>query len=222
VNTVAAGALAALVRFATGVVVERPHGPVAPGGRVYFANHTSHLDGPLVWATLPAEQRLRTRVVGARDYWGCGWRRPLAARLPVVLIDRHGLDVTGRARQVEVLLEALDDDGSLVLFPEGTRGSEELPAAFRTGLYHLARRRPGLPLVPVHLAGCHRMLPRGAWLPAPVVPRVRFGRPLSLAPDEDRDAFLQRCRAAVCALAAPPPDAAPVPAPAAAWRRRPA
>src|ERR1700722_516241 len=36
--------------------------------RIYFANHSSHLDVLIIWASLPPPIRDLTRPVGARDY----------------------------------------------------------------------------------------------------------------------------------------------------------
>jgi 1-acyl-sn-glycerol-3-phosphate acyltransferase len=40
--------------------------------RVYFANHTSHLDSIVIWSSLPQAVRTITRPVGAKDYWMAG------------------------------------------------------------------------------------------------------------------------------------------------------
>ena len=37
--------------------------------RIYFANHTSHIDTIAIWSALPVRLRRRTRPVAARDYW---------------------------------------------------------------------------------------------------------------------------------------------------------
>jgi len=50
-----------------------------PVQRVYFANHTSNLDGPVLWASLPAPVRDLTRLIGAKDYWTVGRVRPFLA-----------------------------------------------------------------------------------------------------------------------------------------------
>jgi hypothetical protein len=44
-------------------------------------------------------------------------------------------------------------------------------------------------------------MPKGALLPAPIICTVRFGAPLALAAEEDKDVFLERARAAVIRLA---------------------
>ena len=47
--------------------------------RVYFANHTSHLDAVVLWSALPTEIRALTRPVAAKDYWSKGWLKPRIA-----------------------------------------------------------------------------------------------------------------------------------------------
>jgi hypothetical protein len=44
------------------------------------------------------------------------------------------------------------------------------------------------------------VLPKGEIAPVPLLASVTFGAPLSLADDEDKDAFLARARAAVMEL----------------------
>ena len=128
--------------------------------RLYFANHTSHLDVLVLWTALPPAVRLLTRPVAARDYWQVGQlRQHLAINVfNAVLIDRHPAAGDHSRHPLEPLLTALDDARrhSLILFPEGTRGSNLGPAAFKSGLYHLAKQRPTVELVPdLVAAGWH-------------------------------------------------------------------
>jgi hypothetical protein len=51
--------------------------------------------------------------------------------------------------------------------------------------------------VPVYLENLNRVLPKGEFLPLPILSRVVFGRPQRLEPGEDKAAFLERMRAAV-------------------------
>lgn len=91
-----------------------------PRQRIYFANHTSHIDTLAIWSALPPELRARTRPVAAADYWGGGGlRRYIALRgLNAVLIDRQR---TGDgADPLAPLGEALAGGDSLIIFPEGT------------------------------------------------------------------------------------------------------
>ncbi len=175
----------------------------APTGaqRIYFANHTSHIDTMALWASLPPELRARTRPVAAADYWGTGpIKRYIVLRgLNALLIDRTRTDPG--ADPLAPLFEALDQGDSLILFPEGTRQAQPLPGAFKSGLYHLARRYPEVELIPVYLENLHRSLPKGAFLPVPITCTVRFGAPLERVADEDKQSFLTRARDAVIGAA---------------------
>jgi len=171
-----------------------------PRQRVYFANHTSHVDTVALWAALPPPLRARTRPVAARDYWGHGPRNVLARRaFNAVLIERDRDKVEGDPLQP--LYDALDAGDSLIIFPEGTRNAEILPQAFKSGLFHLARRYPHVEFIAVYLDNARRCLPKGSLMPVPLICTVRFGAPVVMAVDEDKDVFLQRARDAVVALA---------------------
>lgn len=161
--------------------------------RIYFANHTSHIDTIAIWAALPMALRQHTHPVAALDYWGRGLRRYLATRvLRAVLIDRAR--VARAADPLAPLIDSLSRGESLILFPEGTRGDSPIPAAFKSGLYRLAAQFSEVQLIPVYLENLHRSLPKGAVLPIPMTCTVRFGTPMSLAADETKESFLIRAR----------------------------
>jgi 1-acyl-sn-glycerol-3-phosphate acyltransferase len=168
--------------------------------RIYFANHTSHVDTLALWSALPRRLRYRTHPVAARDYWGkSALRKYVATRaLRAVLIDRTREDPA--VDPLEPLHALLATGDSLIIFPEGTRGREELPGPFKSGLYRLAQASPHVELVPVYLANLHRSMPRGAFFPIPLTCTVRFGAPLAAIPGEAKDAFLARARDEVVKL----------------------
>lgn len=206
-ETVVAAALRGLCRLVTGAHPRWQCDPRSTVPRVYFANHCSHLDTLVVWSTLPDELRRRTRPVAARDYWGEGaLRRYIANRVfRALLIDRKtsedgALADQHRQETLDSMTTVLDGGESLILYPEGTRGSGEAIQPFRAGLYHLARARPAVPLVPVYLGNLARILPKGATLPVPMQGQVVFGPEMRLLQDEARQPFLERCRRAVESL----------------------
>ena len=168
--------------------------------RVYFANHTSNLDGPVLWASLPTEVRILTRLIGAKDYWSVGRVRPfLAYRVfNAVLIERK--QVTREANPLDDMVNALGERHSLILFPEGGRQTTPEPQPFKPGLFHLARKRPDVELVPVWMENLNRILPKGEILPVPVLGSVTFGAPIRLQDGEGKADFLVRAREAVIAL----------------------
>ena len=192
-------AVAGLARLIAGGYVRWDEPPSPNGARVYFANHTSHLDFVLLWSYLPPDLRRRTRPVAARDYWEKGpIRRYLAACVfRALLIDRAGPDAR---KAVDEMADCIAAGDSLILFPEGTRGSGEEIAPFKAGLYHLCAARQGLDLVPVSMENLNRVLPKGEFIPVPMVSRVIFGESLRLGDAEPKDEFLARARGAVEAL----------------------
>jgi len=207
-ESLASSVLRGLCRLVTGAQPRWLCDPRSLAPRIYFANHCSHLDTVVVWSTLPDALRERTRPVAARDYWGHGrLRRFVADRVfDALLIDRksaEGAETVERQRRetLEAMTAVLDSERSLILYPEGTRGSGEAVQPFRAGLYHLAKARPAVPLVPVYLGNLARILPKGATLPVPMQGQVVFGPEIRIAIGEDRQAFLERCRLAVLELA---------------------
>jgi len=169
--------------------------------RVYFANHTSHMDTIVLWAALPPSLRANTRPVAAKDYWDKpGIRRTIAKEeLNVVMIDRSRVDPD--ADPLDPLRDALEHGFSLIIFPEGTRSAQQLPGEFKSGLFHLANEFPAVELIPVYIENLHRSMPKGALLPVPIICTVRFGAALKLDAGEDKDQFLRRSRDAVAGLA---------------------
>jgi 1-acyl-sn-glycerol-3-phosphate acyltransferase len=169
--------------------------------RIYFANHTSHIDTVAIWSALTPDLRAKTRTAAAADYWGSSaLKRTIALKaLNAVLIDRKRTDP--QADPLSPLHEVLDAGQSVIIFPEGTRQPQPLPGAFKSGLYHLAQRFPDVELIPVYLDNLHRSMPKGTYLPVPLICTVRFGAPLPRIPEEDKSAFLERARTAVIELA---------------------
>jgi 1-acyl-sn-glycerol-3-phosphate acyltransferase len=174
--------------------------------RVYFANHTSHLDFIIIWSSLPPAMRATTRPVAGADYWGKGpLRRYLAAKVfNAILIERpsreSGTTISAAAKSIESIAAGMGDHSSIIVFPEGTRSltGEVLP--FKSGLYHLLKLKPDLEIVPVYLANMNRILPKGEVLPVPLIGRVIVGPPMRFDPAEDKQTFLTRARDAMLAL----------------------
>lgn len=168
--------------------------------RVYFANHTSNLDGPILWASLPSPVRALTRMVAAKDYWSASrLRLKLACDVfNALLIERK--KPTPECNPLDDMVNALGDRHSLIIFPEGGRQTTPEPQPFKGGLYHLAKKRPDVELVPVWMENLNRILPKGEILPVPMLGSVTFGAPIRLEGGEPKPEFLTRAREAVMAL----------------------
>lgn len=170
--------------------------------RVYFANHASHGDFVLIWTVLPPALRKKTRPVAGADYWLKGRLRAFIAKrvINAVLIERRRSDRD--EDPIAIMASAIDERASLILFPEGTRNTTDdqlLP--FKSGLYLLASARRDIEFVPVWLANLNRVLPKGEFVPIPLLCTVTFGQPLKLQDSETKNEFLARARGALLRLA---------------------
>lgn len=193
--------IAGFARVVTGVSADwRGCRPVAKQ-RVYFANHGSHGDFVLIWTLLPAELREATRPVAAAEIWdGRGIAgfvgREVFRAVPIRRDGPHRLKAA-----MDAMSAALRDGASLIVFPEGTRNTSEAPLLpLRPGIHHLAAAFPHVDFVPVWIENVSRVMPKGEFLPIPLLCSVTFGAPLAFEPSEDRQAYLDRARDALLAL----------------------
>jgi 1-acyl-sn-glycerol-3-phosphate acyltransferase len=175
-----------------------------PRQRIYFANHSSHGDFVLLWASLPPTLRKLAWPVAGADYWQASpLRRYIINRVfNGVLVDRKRS--APDSNPLQPMLQALEQGDSLILFPEGTRNLEDGLLPFKSGLYHLAKSYPQAELVPVWIANLNRVMPKGKLLPLPLLCTTSFGAPLQLDEEETKEQFLARSRDALLALAPEP------------------
>jgi 1-acyl-sn-glycerol-3-phosphate acyltransferase len=200
----AAAAICAAARLLTGARALWQGTAPSAVQRIYYANHTSHIDFVLIWASLPAELRVRTRPVAGADYWNT---TPLKRWLVHEVL--HGVVIErvkseGGANPVDQMIAALDHGDSLILFPEGTRNTtDNVLLPFRSGVYNVVAARPDVECVPVWIENLNRVMPKGEVVPIPLLCTLSFGQPVCIVPGQDKDTFLARLRDALLALAPP-------------------
>ncbi|WP_295374044.1 1-acyl-sn-glycerol-3-phosphate acyltransferase [uncultured Pseudacidovorax sp.] len=202
---VAARAIVLVANLLTGVrAIWSGTTPVAET-TLYFANHSSHGDFVLVWATLPPDLRAITRPVAGQDYWLASRLRRFIGQdvFNALMIRRDGSGAVGGAatNPVEQMVQALEAGDSLIMFPEGTRNTgDAVMLPLKSGLFHIARACPRVRLVPVWIENLKRVLPKGQLVPVPLACSVRYGAPVVLADGEDKAAFLARAQQAMLDL----------------------
>ncbi len=191
--------LLGLIRALTGAQARWQGCPPKAEQRIYFANHQSHADLVLMWAALPEELRSITRPIAAKDYWT---KTPFKKWITTAVFNAIYVDRVKTSDQdpLEPLIDALENGDSIILFPEGTRGNQEEPQSFKSGLYNLAQKFPNVVLVPAWINNVQRVMPKGEVVPVPILCSVTFGAPIALGGDEDRAHFLTRARQAVISL----------------------
>lgn len=167
------------------------------GPCLIVANHSSHLDTPLLLCTLPGPWRRRTAVAAAADYFFDTWWRATASAIMfnTFPIERRGGNLSSTPGDL------LADGWNVVVFPEGTRSPDGWMERFRMGAAYLAVEYQ-VPVVPVGIRGSFAAMPRGRGWPVPGRPRVgvRYGEPLRPAEGESARVFAPKVSAAVAAL----------------------
>lgn len=171
-----------------------------PKQRVYYSNHTSNGDMPMIWSVLPPALRREVRPVAAADYWLQTKLRAFIGPevFNCVLIDRRP-EVDDKP--MDKIIAALDEGSSLIIFPEGNRNMTDadlLP--FKAGLFNMGLARPEVDLVPTWVANLNTIMPKGEIIPLPLICTVTFGAPIHVQDGESKDAFLARASKALSDL----------------------
>lgn len=202
INRLIAGGFCWFARLLTGLTANWIGTEPNKVARIYYANHSSHGDFLLIWASLPDVLRPHTRPVAGKDYWDKGpIRRFLIQQIfHGVLLDRS--NPREAAKGLDVMAKVLDGGESLILFPEGTRNQGTELQPFKGGIHHLAQLRPEIELVPVWIENIGRVMPKGTFVPVPLLCSIRYGAPLLLQENESKKEFLTRLENALKALSA--------------------
>ncbi|GAA5509442.1 hypothetical protein Rcae01_04941 [Novipirellula caenicola] len=165
-----------------GTNVRRREWLPSEGPALIVANHNSHLDVFALMNILGLSRLRHVRPVAAGDYF---LTRPLRRWFSTRIVGILPIDRTKTKRDcdgkhpLEPISEVLRAGGIVLLFPEGTRGEPEKLESFQTGVAHLAKRHPDVPITPVFMHGLGKALPKGETLLVPFFCDVFVGEPLN-------------------------------------------
>lgn len=189
-----------LVLIVIGLNVRHRERIPAKGPAIIVSNHNSHLDTLVLMTLLPWSMLRLLRPVAAKDYF---LRTPLLAWfalriMHIIPLERQVVD--RNQDPLAACSEALRNGEILILFPEGSRGNPEQMGTFKTGIAHLAKRHPDVPITPVFLHGLGKALPKGEAVLVPFFCDVFVGKPLQWT--GDRQNFMTNLETAITSLAA--------------------
>jgi len=143
---------------------------------IYMSNHQSHVDIPMLYATLPSPtiRMLAKAELFRIPLWGRGLR---AAEFVEVDRANHGRAVAS----IEHAARLVRDGVSIYLAPEGTRSRDGRIGKLKKGGFHLALAT-GAPIIPVAIRGTIDILPRGTRsMRLGQRVSVQIGRPIEVA-----------------------------------------
>jgi len=160
------------------------------GGFIVVANHSSHLDAPLITGALPRRLARYLAAGAAADYFfDVKWRKWLTA----LFFNAFPVDRSGRGTGPGMSKRLLALGVPLLIFPQGGRQKIETIDEFKPGAAALSISSD-VPVIPVAIVGASIAMPRGVSWPVrgrkPVA--VVFGTPLRAEPDESTTQFSAR------------------------------
>ena len=143
---------------------------------ILAANHSSHMDTPLILNSLPKELRRKTLVAAASDYFFSSRARGffVSVAIGAVPMDRR----TVSKQTMDEAEQLLADKWCLLVYPEGSRTLDGRLYRGKTGIARLALSAHA-PIVPVGIAGTYDVMPAGRSWPVAGHVQVRFGKPLT-------------------------------------------
>ncbi|MGZ3695336.1 MAG: AMP-binding protein [Bdellovibrionota bacterium] len=192
----------ALFKFRYHLEVEGLENLNSGGPFVFTPNHSSHADMIAIATSTPLSMLHRTYAVAAKDYFFGKWWMALGSR---IMVNALPFDRKARVDEsMRLCRYALDEGGSLVIFPEGTRSPTGNIQEFKTGVGRLLAGNPTAMAVPVYIDGAYAIMPKGSNFPGPGKLRVRYGKPITFAamepgPESNRQ-IADQLRAEVIAL----------------------
>ncbi len=165
---------------------------------VYASNHTSYMDTPVVFATMP----FQFRILAKKELWPLpfiGWHLNRSGQIPIDTVNTHAtLSSLGAG------VKALRSGMPLFVFPEGGRTVTGELQQFLSGAAYLAIRAQ-VPLVPIALSGVYDLLPIHTRHFYPCDLTLMVGEPIpttGMTPRQTEE-LTQRLRAAIGAMLKP-------------------
>jgi long-chain acyl-CoA synthetase len=163
------------------------------------ANHTSHLDTPLVLKVLPREFTSKLAVAAAADYW---FANPVIGGFTALLLNSFPMARRGNVRpSLEHTVDLIDRGWSVLIFPEGTRSLRGELQPFKSGVGLLAVEL-GVPVVSIHIRGAYQVLPKGARTPRRGPVDVTIGPPVRFPPGMNHSQATQQLEQEIHRLSA--------------------
>ena len=157
---------------------------------ILIANHNSHMDTMAIMSAIPSRYIHKVHPIAARDFFGGSLFKKILMRYLVnaTLIQRDRDDPNNDP--IDSMDKMLKKSRSLILFPEGSRGTPGVMSKFKKGLGYLIQRNPEINVIPVYLDNVYKTLPRGKNLILPYNCSIKFGDPIKFKSMDMQDIML--------------------------------
>lgn len=147
------------------------------GPAIIVANHNSHLDTLVLMSLFPLQTL--PHPIAAADYFlrnrFLAW---FALKIIGIIPIQRTTIKTTHSDPFEAAYNALSQRKIVILFPEGTRGEPEKMDKFKSGIAHLAKHDPQIPVIPIFIHGLGKALPKGELVFVPFFCDILVGEAL--------------------------------------------
>ena len=154
---------------------------------ILIANHNSHMDTMAIMSAIPSKYIHKVHPIAAVDFFGGSTVKKLLMRYLVnaTLIKRDRNDPNNDP--IDSMDKMVKKSRSLILYPEGSRGTAGVMTNFKKGLAYLIQRNQDVNVIPVYLENIYKTLPKGKKLILPYNCSIRFGDPIKFESYELED-----------------------------------
>jgi len=185
-----------IVLVISGVHVRNREDLPTQGPCIIASNHNSHLDTMVIMSLFPLSKVAKVRPVAAADYFMKNKYLAWFSQNVIGIIPLKRKPSKEDGHPLLGVKNALNAGDMVILFPEGSRGEPEEMGKFKTGIAHLAKEFPSVPIIPIYIHGAGKSLPKGEALFVPFILDVYIGKPL-YCEDENTQAFTKRLEACI-------------------------
>ncbi len=142
---------------------------------IIIANHSSHLDTPLIFSCFKLNMVNKIRAVAALDYFFSNPIVRVATHLlcNIIPINRKSADFTA----ISMCKKVLQSGGSIIIYPEGTRTRNGKMAEFKPGVGILIKKTKS-PVLPVFIKGTYNCFNHKRAFPCSGPIEILFGKPI--------------------------------------------
>jgi len=188
-----------LVLIISGVHVAGKEKLPLEGPCIIAANHNSHLDTMVLMSIFPLSKITQVKPVAAADYFMKNKYFAWFSQNVIGIIPLKRRPTKAEGHPLLGVTKALKNGDIVIVFPEGSRGVPEEMGTFKTGIAHLAKEFPSIPVVPIYIHGAGKALPKGEALFVPFIIDVNIGEALYYN-DENTKEFTQRLEKSIIEL----------------------
>ncbi len=149
------------------------------GASIIVANHNSHIDTLLLMSLFSCSQILKIHPVAAADYFcNTKFKQFVFTKLLGIIPISRKVQKATKEEIFKDINEKLREGETIIIYPEGTRGENNELNKFKSGIAHIAKMNPDIPVIPCYINGPDKILPKGAFLWVPFIADVYVAEPI--------------------------------------------